>query len=340
MAREARNLTDYDRVMVYRFDPEWNGEVIAEEKHEGLEPYLGLHYPSSDIPAQARALYLTNRLRVIPDVGYQPVPLVPGQDGRTGQPLDLGSCLLRSVSPVHLEYLHNMGVQATLTASLVTEGRLGGLIACHHRTSRQPGPAEREACDLLARIVSTQLGSLAEVEDQTYRATLREILGRIGMRAGNATLPLTGLIQGEADLLALAGATGAVVWRAGRVATAGQTPPAEAIAGLMGWIEPRPPPWWRLIGWARCCPAEAFANLASGLLAVEVSRQADEYVLWFRPELPQTVTWGGDPHGKAGLDGRLSPDSHSRHGGRQYGAGRCLGGQGRWKPQQSCGSCC
>ncbi len=114
LARDVRAVTGFDRVMVYRFDPEWNGEVIAEDRRRDLEPFLGLHYPASDIPAQARALYTTNWMRLIPDAGYRPVPLEPAVHPGTGRPLDLAGSMLRSDSPVHLEYRANMGVAASM----------------------------------------------------------------------------------------------------------------------------------------------------------------------------------------------------------------------------------
>jgi light-regulated signal transduction histidine kinase (bacteriophytochrome) len=143
----VRGLTGFDRVMVYRFDPDWNGEVVAEERRDDLEPFLGLHFPASDIPAQARALYLRNWLRLIPDARYAPVPLVPERNPHDGRPLDLGASTLRSVSPVHLEYLANMGVIASMSVSLVDRGRLWGLIACHHYAGpHRPTPGRPRGC--------------------------------------------------------------------------------------------------------------------------------------------------------------------------------------------------
>ena len=131
-AMEVRNLTGFDRVMVYRFDPDWHGHVVAEAKRDDLETFLGLHYPASDIPAQARRLYTLNWLRIIPDVSYRPSRLMSGQSRSDSEPLDLSFAVLRSVSPIHIEYLQNMGVTASMSVSLVHNGSLLGLIACHH----------------------------------------------------------------------------------------------------------------------------------------------------------------------------------------------------------------
>src|SRR5688500_560184 len=158
LARDVRALTGFDRVMVYRFDPEWNGEVVAEDRRADLEPFLGLRYPASDVPAQARALYATNWLRLIPDARYTPAPLVPPVSPLTGGPLDLSGSILRSVSPVHLEYLANMGVVASMSVSLIDRGRLWGLIACHHYSdARRPSYTDRVAAEFLGRTASLLL---------------------------------------------------------------------------------------------------------------------------------------------------------------------------------------
>jgi len=128
-AKEARRLTGFDRVKIYRFAPDWSGEVVAEARGDDVESYLGTHFPASDIPKQARELYTRKLLGYIPDVNYSPVPLLASVEG---PPLDMSHCVLRSVSPIHLEYLRNMGVRATLTISLVIDGKLWGMIACHH----------------------------------------------------------------------------------------------------------------------------------------------------------------------------------------------------------------
>ena len=149
-ARAVRELTGFDRVMVYRYDEDYNGEVVAEAKQEDLNSFLGLHYPATDIPAQARALYEKNWIRLISDVDYTPAPLVPDIDPASGTPLDLTYATLRSVSPIHVEYLQNMGVRASMSISLLRNGRLWGLIACHHYAGPHLPPfATRAAAEFL-----------------------------------------------------------------------------------------------------------------------------------------------------------------------------------------------
>src|SRR5918997_1321103 len=167
LARDVRALTGFDRVMVYRFDPEWTGEVVAEDRRAELEPFHGLRYPASDIPAQARALYATNWLRLIPDARYTASPLVPPLNPLTGGPVDLSGSILRSVSPVHLEYLANMGVLASMSVSLIDRGRLWGLIACHHYAGpHRPSVADRTAAEFLGRTASLLLHTTVEAGER------------------------------------------------------------------------------------------------------------------------------------------------------------------------------
>ena len=170
-----QHLTGYDRVMIYRFDTDWHGEVVAEARRDDLEPYLGLHFPPSDIPVQARRLYETSPTRVIVDSDYLASPLLPAVNPVSGQPLDLSLSLLRSVSPVHLEYLRNMGVRATLSASLLRDGQLWGLIACHHTTPRQVSGEIREIAGWLARDLSYQITLLEERQRQRDSARLKPV---------------------------------------------------------------------------------------------------------------------------------------------------------------------
>jgi two-component system, chemotaxis family, sensor kinase Cph1 len=148
----VRDLTGYDRVMVYKFDPDGHGKVIAEARDPRLESLLGHHYPATDIPQRARELYLRNRVRMLVDVNYRPAPLVPRCRPDTERELDMSMCQLRSMSPLHLQYLRNMGVTGTLVVSLVREGRLWGLIACHHYSPRHLRPACARPADLLAEV--------------------------------------------------------------------------------------------------------------------------------------------------------------------------------------------
>ena len=176
-------ITGYARVMAYRFDPDGHGEVIAEAREPRLEPYLGLHYPASDIPAQARELFLRHRVGAVADAGYAPVPLLSYPAGVGRAPLDLTHSVLRSVSPVHRAYMRNMGTVASLTVSLVTEDALWGMLVCHHGSPRVASPALRAAAGMTGRMVSMMLASLARdaaaAKQADGQAALAELAGRL-----------------------------------------------------------------------------------------------------------------------------------------------------------------
>lgn len=300
LARDVRSLTAFDRVMIYRFDPEWNGEVIAEDRREDLEPFLGLHYPASDIPAQARALYETNWLRLIPDATYQPVPLLPAaNDGRS---LDLSGAMLRSVSPVHLQYLANMGVVASMSVSLIDGGRLWGLIACHHyRGPHRPSYTDRLAAEFLGRTASLLLGSKVDSADQeqVLQVSRRqaELVAALGRQPRALSAGLTGSDLNVLDLLP---AGGAALRIDGRLTCLGSTPAPERIPSLVAGLLALAPDSSGVAGTDRLSSVAAGAadvvDTASGLLAAGVGSGRGDFLAWFRPELLRTVSWGGNPY--------------------------------------------
>jgi chemotaxis family two-component system sensor kinase Cph1 len=297
MAEEMRDLTGFDRVWVYRFHPDWHGEIIGEARRDDIETWLGMHYPASDIPAQARALFLRNWIRAIPDLGFVPSPLVPGDNPATGKPLDLGRSALRSVSPIHVQYLANMGVTASLVISLIHRGKLWGLISGHHYTGPKRISAEvRTLCEVLAQALSLQVGTADRLDERDYalevRAAQSRLLARMGDDAGLEQV----LTSGEVTLLDVAAAGGAAVVRQGFTFRAGATPDDAELAELLEWLRGRRDDVFattRLA--AEFPPAAAYADVAAGLLAVPLSRDRRDFLLWFRGEQRQTVRWAGDP---------------------------------------------
>jgi len=312
MAEEVRRVSGFDRVMVYRFLPDGSGVVEAESRDSAVDSFLGLHYPASDIPRQARALYLKSWIRLIPNARYQAAPILPTVNPRDGQPLDLSYSLIRSVSPIHLEYLHNMGVTASMSLSIILGGRLWGLIACHHRTPRFLTHRLRMACELFAQMASSQLETRVAAED--FEAQLRskrvheELVTRMSQEGDLAE----GLIRCRPNLLDYIPAEGVGLWFDGRYTQLGQTPNARQVAELVAWLNKnvaegvyftdRLPQVYP--------PAAQFSDVASGIVALSVSKFPRDYVLWFRPEAVRTVTWAGNPakpveHGPNGA--RLTP---------------------------------
>jgi light-regulated signal transduction histidine kinase (bacteriophytochrome) len=321
LVREIRQLTGFDRVMIYRFNPRCgDGEVIAEDKRPELEPYLGLHYPDSDIPKQAKALYTLNWLRLIPDVNYQPVGLFPERP--QAGPLDMSYSVLRSVSPIHIEYLQNMGVAASMSISLIHEQELWGLIACHHQTPKFVSYEIRLFCECLGQLISTALPSKQTSESLDYQLSLKQIreqlvdrLMRASQRAidenADSAIPVEPVLLAQllaADrasdgshyrqkLLQLTGAQGAAVCEGDEIALIGQTPTQEQIRPLLNWLSDRltQPVWFTESLGSLYPPAQEFQGFPCGLLVIAISQLREDYILWFRPEVLQTVQWAGNP---------------------------------------------
>lgn len=300
LAQEVRHFTGFDRVMVYRFHPDDHGEVIAEAAAEELEPFLGLHYPASDIPPQARRLYQLNWLRLIADIDYQPAPLVPQANPLTGEPLDLSHSSLRSVSPIHIQYLKNMGVGASMSISLLKEGNLWGLIACHHQTTKFIPFHVRAACEALGTVMSIQLMTKQQSDVVVDLNARLESQTRL-LQAVNEQGLAVGLTQGD-ELLKLTAANGAAVVVDADIYTVGQVPERMEIISLLPWLRDQfrqqaPEKLYHTYQLPTVLPLAAnVSKVASGLLAVEISATRQLYLLFFRPEVVQTVNWAGNPN--------------------------------------------
>jgi two-component system, chemotaxis family, sensor kinase Cph1 len=315
---EIRNITGFDRVMLYRFHQDGSGHVIAENKSEDSESFLGLHYPATDIPKQAKELYRLNLLRIIPDALYEPILLEPRLNPLTGKPLDLSLSVLRSVSPVHNEYLTNMGVRASMSISLLRDRQLWGLIACHHLTPKRLSYETRTICEFLGQVISFELGAKADLEDLDYKLNLQQVHARFVNTLTNCKTLSDGFDRVDSntthenshDLIDLVGATGFVFFENNKIASFGSTPPEATIAGLVAWID-------RQIADAAIYSTTTLVidypefithkNIASGLLALRISRSQQTYLLWFKPEVIQTISWGGNPHKQSDSNLRLTP---------------------------------
>ena len=292
-AVQVQRLSGYDRVMIYRFRHDDAGEVVAEARSDALESYLGLRFPASDIPAQARALYVRNRIRVIPDVSYVAVPLLPGTLG-DGEPLDLGLHGLRSVSPVHMEYLRNMGVAASMSMSIVVDGRLWGLVACHHAQPRRVPPAVRAALDMFSLFVSMRVGSHQQEQASRQRAQAQDVRDALAARLAQAD-DIAGALREALPTLALAlPADGVVLHRGGQWHLHGQVPDEAGVARALRWArahaQAREAATSSGADWEQPAGA-AFA----GVLAVPFG-EGDDWLLYFRRVQHEDVTWAGDPH--------------------------------------------
>ncbi|WP_311970791.1 HWE histidine kinase domain-containing protein [Pseudomonas baltica] len=296
-ARFARAMLGYDRVMIYQLGPDGAGKVIAESKRGDLESFLGQYFPGSDIPQQARALYLRNPIRVISDISLGTTPIVPVLD-LSGEPLDLSYAHLRSVSPVHCEYLSNMGVGASMSISIIVNGVLWGLIACHHYGPRALTMGQRVAAEMFGEFISLHIETLRARQALEYAAHARQVLDALLRDASHATDIEEFLRSRLADFKALIPCDGIGMALDGRWSAEQLTPPKGAMPDLLrfaeGVAEGRT--------WASNrlsmvhVPAADYAVDVSGMLVIPMSQHPRDYLLLFRKEVVETLDWAGDPH--------------------------------------------
>jgi light-regulated signal transduction histidine kinase (bacteriophytochrome) len=296
-SRIFKELTGYDRVMVYRFDDAGHGEVLAEEREPHLEAYLGNRYPATDIPQIARRLYVRNRVRVLQDVEYEPVALTPPLSPVSGEQLDMSLCVLRSISPIHVQYLKNMGVRGTLVVSLLVSGKLWGLVSCHHYVPRFVHFEQRAVCELLAEAVATRIAALESFAQAQAEFSVRRLEQRMSRGISREGDWRSALFDRSTALLEPVGATGAALLFEDEVRTVGEVPGTAALRAIGAWLDTqRQAGLTATSAFGRDVPAFAsLTAIASGLMAVPVSTLPGEYIVWLRPERVRTVTWGGNP---------------------------------------------
>jgi light-regulated signal transduction histidine kinase (bacteriophytochrome)/CheY-like chemotaxis protein len=308
---QVQQINGFDRVMLYRFDADWNGQVVAEQRRSSLEPFLGLHYPASDIPKQARELYEKNWLRFISDRDYVPSPVISTSDEMTHGPLDMSFCVLRSVSPIHIQYLKNMGVGASMSISLIQDGKLWGLIACHHYCPRFVSYDIRTACELLGQMMSLQLQNAAQAEmsgDRIATARVREqMLNNLDQFDDTARA----MIDSLPNLLNMIESDGAALVVGNRVYRIGHTPGEDQVLRLSGWLSQNANgDLFATDNLPALFGSAVLGNVASGVLAVFITTSPVHLIVWFRTEQVRTVNWAGDP-AKSVIKGdgevRLSP---------------------------------
>jgi chemotaxis family two-component system sensor kinase Cph1 len=292
-AREVLGMTGFDRVMVYHFHPDQHGEIVGEEHAEGMEPYFGLHYPASDIPSQARQLYLSKLSRVIANSEDVSVALVSrGDDGGT---VDLSQAELRAVSPHHLQFMRNMGQASSVSLSLVHDGQLIGMITCAHRTPRRLAYAVRQGLEILASQVALQLSSMRSIAALTRQVEVRSIRSRLLGQVSESLDISDALLRGDATILDLIPADGAATRTDGHTSSIGATPSAEVMADVLSYL------------WGQSSPAPLVSDSlarhdlvlaamlpgVAGMILLPLGGDGN-YVAWFRREIVATVSWLGD----------------------------------------------
>lgn len=299
IATELQRITQFDRVKVYRFDSRWNGAVIAESRNDALPALLGHHFPASDIPPQARALYAKNLMRILVDTEAATVPIMPAQNPLTSQALDLSHSSLRAISPIHIEYVRNMGVRSTITVSLMHENKLWGLVACHNTRPQRFAPRLIEALSLIGKLMTQNLSALENSTRLKAMDEARQHLNRLTEIVRSAPNIHTAFQNFSDDFLTLTGATGSHIVSENGNFTIGKAPDQAALLALLEWVRQQPftDGVFMTDSLGSCYwPAQAFAKLVSGLLVVELDPGKNSFILWFRPETMRTTPWAGSPH--------------------------------------------
>lgn len=302
-------LSGYERIMVYRFLEDGSGAVVAEARNATVPSLLNHRFPESDIPKQARALYARNHVRVIPDSAYIPAPL--RWDVPPPQPLDMSDCHLRSVSPVHLQYLRNMGVAASASISIMVGGRLWGLIACHHHTPRALDFVEREMCKHVGQLVGANIAARERAAEQIEIARLaqnrEEVLQIVAPGIGSLE---ESFLRHVGQLIRAIPSDGVAVCLDGRIGQAGSTPPPAALRGLLPALAgPEENEVFASHHLSAEFPGAAdYAAAASGALSIVIRQEPHFSIAWFRAEQVETVNWAGNPHKPADPEtGMLTP---------------------------------
>ena len=296
-ARQLRTLIGFNRVMVYRFGTDDSGTVVAESLTNGLESFKDLRFPASDIPKQARALYALNQLRIIADVNDEGIMIYPTKNP-DGEPLDLSMSSTRAVSPIHLEYLKNMGVEASLSISILKQGKLWGLFACHHDSPRFLSYEIRSAAELFAQLFSFVLEQKENIALEEERKRGQVLHDQLMAQLAEGTA-ITDNFETVAEAIKSAiPFDGAVAWIDGRFESVGKTPTKENLMSLIRFLNTTAASSiYRTHKLSQVFPSvKDFYGKSSGLLALPVSRSPRDYIILFRDELVQSVNWAGDPN--------------------------------------------
>ncbi|MBC7615755.1 MAG: GAF domain-containing protein [Pedobacter sp.] len=310
-ALQVKNTINYDRVMIYRFAEDGHGEVVAENKKDELNSLLGLHYPASDIPKQARELYKKNLTRIIADVYTTPSKVSTMANNE--QPLDLTNSQLRAVSPVHIQYLKNMGVASSFSISILCKNELWGLIACHNYTPRFIDYKSRESSKLLGQILSSALEFRQEEIHQHTQEIFKNNLDTLTKQLQETISIQDALTKQAVNLLDVVHASGSVLVYEKNIVKLGITPDDVQLARLIEWIKGNnTESVFHFTNLSAVYPeAIEYCAIASGIMVTVISRELGEYVIFFKPEILQFITWAGNPEKPTEIDGnglmKISP---------------------------------
>ncbi len=302
---ELKKISGFDGILMYSFDEEWNGTVIAEEKDERLEHYLGQTFPASDVPKQARQMYLKNPYRLIPNRDYKASRLYPVINPLTNSFIDLSDCNLRGVAPVHLEYMKNMNILASMSIRVIYNGNLWGLISCHHLDEKYLNYEVCSVFELLSEMISSRLSLVLNQEAYLAAQSLQhQRLALTDKIYAEDNLVAALFSEGSEHILSLFKATGAVIVLNGRIESTGLIPPKEELENLLLWLEGKN---FNSVFATRHLSdlyedAAEFTSEASGLLFIPIESEKGEFLVCFRPEVIEDINWGGDPNQAINFD--------------------------------------
>jgi light-regulated signal transduction histidine kinase (bacteriophytochrome)/ActR/RegA family two-component response regulator len=297
VAAQIRKITGFDRVKLYRFDEDWNGEVVAESRADYMASYQGLHFPASDIPPQARALYMKNFIRQIADISYAPVKVVPTLNPHTNRTLDMSLSALRSVSPIHVQYLANMGVKASMSVTIIQNGRFWGLIACHHNSPYHVPYRIRMVSEIMGHIFSAQLSSMEELVDRTDQEKRKLIIERLTATLGTHFNLYDLLRDKQAILLDAMKAQGLAIHYKNKISRFGHAPDEATVQAMIDWLYASQPGALVKTHEADSLTGgvAALKALNGGFMAAPISHMRKDYILWFRDPVAKDVVWAGNP---------------------------------------------
>lgn len=295
---ELKRLSGFDKIMLYKFDKNWNGEVIAEVMEEGMDSYLGLHFPASDIPKQARAMYFKNPYRLIPSSDYTPVKIYPVINPLSGGFIDLSNCNLRSVPSVHIEYLKNMGVKASMSTAIIKDEQLWGLISCHHREEKYLNYEMCSVFELMAGIISSRIAVIENKEQGSKTTRLQQIQSKLMEQVYLDDNPVSGLLNYDTNILQLLDCEGVVVSYNRETQFQGNVPDRYEVKDIILWLQSQQQDRVYAINNLPAVYENAvtFAEKGSGIIVLPIHAEKGEYIIGFRPEVVQDVDWGGNPN--------------------------------------------
>lgn len=293
VSREVKNLIGFDRVMIYQFLEDGSGKVVAEEKKADLESYMDLHFPESDIPKQARALYVINKTRLIADVYSEDSKVFSVAD----EVLDMTHCKTRAVSPMHIEYLKNMGVKSSFSVSIVVDGKLWGLIACHHYEAKRIDFELRQTAELLGEIISSVVNVKAKEVNVNLENTYRKIHQNFLKSLLTDDFIDSIIISNENNLLNVSQASGVAMFLQMQYHKLGSTPPKEFVRKMISWyIANHENDIFYTNNISEFYPdAKEFADTCAGVLIVILSRETADAIVWCKPEKKGIIKWAGKP---------------------------------------------